>query len=99
MRWEEFNDLVAEVYPWRNETYEYSIKFPALDISFDSGGQCRQCRKFTVDLLNQPSYKYNGTLFDLVYKKLLPRPRICSRQCLFDYINENSGELLEKLTQ
>lgn len=98
MRWEEFNDLLWDAYPWNGETMNYEIRCPAIDVSFDNGGTCRSCGKFTVNVMEHPPYKANH-VFDLTYKLLGPKPRLCSRECLFNYINDHSAEILEEITK
>jgi hypothetical protein len=98
MKWEEFNDLLWQAYPWDGEKYDYELKCPAITISFDNGGWCRQCHKFTVDVMEGPPYKANN-LFVITYRLLGSKPRMCSRECLFNYINAHYAEILEEITR
>jgi hypothetical protein len=95
MTYAEFNDMLWEAYPWEGEKCDYLLKCPALDISFDNGGQCRQCRTFTVDIMNYPT---KNAVFMVTYELLAPKRRICSRQCLYNYMEEHMSEILEKIT-
>jgi hypothetical protein len=100
MRWEEFNALINENYPWSIKTHDYSIMCPALDVSFDNGGNCRQCRKPTILVMSDPSWGKGkpNPIFRITYDLLRPKPRICCRECLFNYINDNSYKILERIT-
>lgn len=100
MRWENFNEMLNETYPYDGEKMDYEIRCPALDVSFDNGGNCRCCRTFTVNVMTNPNWTRGkkNDIFNLTYDLLRPKPRICSRQCLFDYINANYDKILERLT-
>ena len=93
----EFNDMLWEAYPWDGEKMDYAIRCPALSVSFDNGGFCRNCRNFTADLLDYPTKP--NPVFRIVYNLLGPKPRMCSRDCLYEYICKNFDKILEEITQ
>ena len=93
MKWEDFNEQL-------NETYPDNLKCPSLDVSFDDGGNCRQCGKFTTNVMSNPNWTKGkrNIVFAIAYRLLEPTSRLCSRQCFFDYINDNEHKILEKIT-
>lgn len=97
MNWSDFNEMLWETFPWENLNYAYELNCPALEKARDGVGRCRHCHQVTGFVMRNP-WKSKNAVLRLLYAQLQSTPRMCSRECLFNYLNDHYAEIIESIT-